>query len=74
MSEHAFLRVVRGQPDEIELAAVTAVLLARLRAGGHPAEPDPAAGGTAPRRAGWGAGRFRHRSAVPWSAAPMEHM
>jgi hypothetical protein len=68
MSEHKLLKVVRGQPDETELAAVTAVLLARLRACGYPAGPDAASGKTAPRRAEWGQARFGHRSAVAWSA------
>ncbi|MEU6223713.1 acyl-CoA carboxylase subunit epsilon [Streptomyces sp. NPDC047042] len=68
MSEHKLLKVVRGQPDETELAAVTAVLLARLRACEDPAGPDSASGGTPPRRAEWGPGRLCHRSAVAWSA------
>ncbi|WP_078960618.1 MULTISPECIES: acyl-CoA carboxylase subunit epsilon [unclassified Streptomyces] len=68
MSEPKLLKVVRGQPDETELAAVTAVLLAQLRARGHPAGPDPASGGSTRRRAEWGPGRLRHRSAVAWSA------
>jgi hypothetical protein len=68
MSEHKLLKVVRGQPDETELAAVTAVLLAHLRACGHPAGPDPASAGTPRRRAEWGPGRLCHRSAVAWSA------
>ncbi|MET8974896.1 acyl-CoA carboxylase epsilon subunit [Streptomyces sp. NPDC004539] len=61
MSEHPLLRVVRGQPDACELAAVVAALLVLVRADG----PSPESG---PRRAEWGTGRFRHRSAASWSA------
>ena len=41
MSEPKLLKVVRGSSDETELAAVTAVLLAQLRACGHPQDPIP---------------------------------
>ncbi|GAA2382250.1 hypothetical protein GCM10010420_00100 [Streptomyces glaucosporus] len=61
------LTVVRGAPDDLELAAVTAVLLALLR--NDPAD-DPGGGpgpeGPAPR-AGWRAGRPGYRSPRAWS-------
>lgn len=57
------LAIVRGRPTPEELAAVTAVLLARLRsaAGQDGAEEET------PRRAGWGGGRPRRRPPVGWS-------
>ncbi|GAA3368963.1 hypothetical protein GCM10020367_09430 [Streptomyces sannanensis] len=58
--------VVRGRPDPDELAAVTAVLLARLRALGAAAEPDDAAG--RPLRAPWATPR-RPRPRVGWTAS-----
>ncbi|MEU7166069.1 acyl-CoA carboxylase subunit epsilon [Streptomyces morookaense] len=61
MPEQTFLTVVRGHPDEAELAAVTVVLLARLSAAGP-------AGARTPRRALWGRSRFRPCSAVTWAA------
>ncbi|MEU8618742.1 acyl-CoA carboxylase epsilon subunit [Streptomyces sp. NPDC048623] len=58
--------VVRGRPDPVELAALTAVLLARLRAAAAAEESqDPAAGAA---RAPWGAAR-RVRPRVGWTAA-----
>ncbi|MGY1580158.1 acyl-CoA carboxylase subunit epsilon [Streptomyces sp. MN13] len=57
--------VVRGRPDHVELAAVTAVLLARLRALADAEETD-GAGDTAPR-APWGRPR-RSRPRVGWAA------
>ncbi|WP_095757308.1 acyl-CoA carboxylase epsilon subunit [Streptomyces xinghaiensis] len=64
MANETRLTVVRGRPDEAELAAVTAVLLARLRgARGPDAEPPPP-----PPRAGWGPGSDRFRPPVTWSA------
>ncbi|WP_244417470.1 acyl-CoA carboxylase subunit epsilon [Streptomyces hygroscopicus] len=56
--------VVRGRPDEAELAAVTAVLLAVLRAG---QEAGPGAGEPLPPRAGWGRAHGPRRSPVGWS-------
>jgi hypothetical protein len=47
------LRVVSGQPDDAEIAAVTAVLAGLLLAG--PAVSQPAAGGSA----GWTTPAFR---------------
>ncbi|WMX44590.1 acyl-CoA carboxylase epsilon subunit [Streptomyces roseicoloratus] len=61
--------VVRGRPDPVELAAVTAVLLARLRAAAAAdaaGDPGETAAGTA--RAPWGAAR-RTRPRVGWTAA-----
>ncbi|MFJ7070599.1 acyl-CoA carboxylase subunit epsilon [Streptomyces sp. NPDC101115] len=60
--------VVRGRPDPVELAAVTAVLLARLRAAGvagAEADAEETTGGAA--RAPWGAAR-RARPRVGWTA------
>ncbi|GAB3961185.1 acyl-CoA carboxylase subunit epsilon [Streptomyces sparsus] len=54
MAEELRLTVVRGGPDEVELAAVTAVLLARLRERQREAD-DPA---PAPR-ANWERSRPR---------------
>ncbi|CAL9619603.1 hypothetical protein SUDANB6_05832 [Streptomyces sp. enrichment culture] len=45
----AVLRVVRGSPSPEELAAVTALLLARMAAAGD----DTAAAGPGPATAGW---------------------
>ncbi|MCX2182053.1 acyl-CoA carboxylase subunit epsilon [Streptomyces sp. SKN60] len=57
--------VVRGRPDPVELAALTAVLLARVRAAAAAEDSDdPAA--RAPR-APWGAPR-RVRPRVGWTA------
>ncbi|GES27557.1 acyl-CoA carboxylase subunit epsilon [Streptomyces angustmyceticus] len=53
--------VVRGRPDKAELAAVTAVLLAVLRAGETAA---PAPGEPPVPRAGWSRAR---RAPVGWS-------
>ncbi|MDX3380080.1 acetyl-CoA carboxylase biotin carboxyl carrier protein subunit [Streptomyces sp. V2] len=61
MSEIPLLKVVRGQPDEGELAAVVAALLVLMREGGPAAEAGP-------RRAEWGSERFRHRAAAFWPA------
>jgi hypothetical protein len=38
VSEQPFLRVVRGEPDDVEVAALTAALVA-LSAGGEKTEP-----------------------------------
>lgn len=62
--------IVRGRPTAEELAAVTAVLLARLRsAAGQEGAVEEEGGsfGAAPRRAGWGGGRPRRRPPVGWS-------
>ncbi|MEU1695620.1 acyl-CoA carboxylase epsilon subunit [Streptomyces hirsutus] len=59
------LRVVRGRPDAVELAALTAVLLARLRAL-EAQEQQAGAPGEAPR-ALWGA-PARSRPRVGWTA------
>ncbi|MCX2923020.1 acyl-CoA carboxylase epsilon subunit [Streptomyces sp. NEAU-W12] len=59
------LRVVRGCPDAVELAALTAVLLARLRAL-EVREQQAGTPGTAPR-APWGA-PARSRPRVGWTA------
>lgn len=64
------LVVVRGRPTAEELAAVTAVLLARLRvAAGQEGEPDGVDGvfDEPARKAGWGGGRPRRRPPVGWS-------
>ncbi|MEU6847620.1 acyl-CoA carboxylase subunit epsilon [Streptomyces sp. NPDC046716] len=58
--------VVRGRPDEVELAALTAVLLVRLRGSSAPDDAQEAAAGAAPR-APWSA-RRRPRPRVGWSA------
>ncbi|ROS76975.1 acyl-CoA carboxylase epsilon subunit [Cellulomonas sp. PhB143] len=41
MSEPAHLRIVRGSPDEIEVAALVAGLSAALAAGDAPADAAP---------------------------------
>ncbi|MEW2248532.1 MULTISPECIES: acyl-CoA carboxylase subunit epsilon [unclassified Streptomyces] len=71
------LAIVRGRPTAEELAAVTAVLLARLRetagrdgaADGAGGPADGAAGvfDEPARKAGWGGGRPRRRPPVGWS-------
>ncbi|MFJ1974874.1 acyl-CoA carboxylase subunit epsilon [Streptomyces sp. NPDC087903] len=64
------LAIVRGRPTAEELAAVTAVLLARLRsAAGQDGAPDGAAGvfDEPPLRAGWSRRRPRPRPPVGWS-------
>ncbi|MEU6381137.1 acyl-CoA carboxylase epsilon subunit [Streptomyces sp. NPDC046909] len=43
-STEALLRVERGNPDDIELAALTAVLLALRAPGQEPVEELPASG------------------------------
>ncbi|MFJ2741713.1 acyl-CoA carboxylase subunit epsilon [Streptomyces sp. NPDC087440] len=59
------ITVLRGRPDAAELAAVTAVLTARLRqaeaAGARAAAP------AAPARADWAVENLGHRTEVPWS-------
>ncbi|GHA82754.1 MULTISPECIES: acyl-CoA carboxylase subunit epsilon [Streptomyces] len=55
------ITVVRGRPDEAELAAVTAVLLALVRRTG---EPD---GDVAAAYAGWTVKNGGHRTPVAWS-------
>jgi hypothetical protein len=68
------LAIVRGRPTAEELAAVTAVLLARLRsAAGQDGAPEGAPDGAAgvfdepARKAGWAGGRPRRRPPVGWS-------
>ncbi|MFJ9469738.1 acyl-CoA carboxylase subunit epsilon [Streptomyces caniferus] len=56
--------VVRGRPDEAELAAVTAVLLAVLRTG---ETAGPGAGEPPVPRAGWGRAHRPRRAPVGWS-------
>ncbi|MFG2832684.1 acyl-CoA carboxylase subunit epsilon [Streptomyces sp. NPDC048434] len=56
--------VVRGRPDEAELAAVTTVLLAVLRAG---EAAGPETGEPLSPRAGWGRAHIPRRSPVGWS-------
>jgi hypothetical protein len=69
MSEHTLFTVERGQPDETELAVLTAVLMAVLRDAGQPAgRAGTSAFGGAPRRATWGAARSRRIPAVSWAA------
>ncbi|MER6128491.1 acyl-CoA carboxylase subunit epsilon [Streptomyces sp. NPDC001795] len=66
------LAIVRGHPTPEELAAVTAVLLARLRhTAGHDGAPDETTGAfdEPAGRARWGAGRPRPRPPVGWSRA-----
>lgn len=62
MADDISLSVVRGQPDEAELAAVTAVLLALLRRAGEPDQERLAA------YARWAVKGGGHRSPVAWSA------
>ncbi|MEV6329960.1 acyl-CoA carboxylase epsilon subunit [Streptomyces sp. NPDC051909] len=57
--------VVRGRPDPVELAALTAVLLARLHAAA--AAEDSADPADEAVRAPWGAAR-RVRPRVGWTA------
>ena len=72
MPEHTLFTVRRGNPDETELAVLTTVLLAVVRALGQPADcagaSAPVQGGEVPGRASWGATRSGHRPAVSWSA------
>ncbi|MFE3519531.1 acyl-CoA carboxylase subunit epsilon [Streptomyces sp. NPDC059166] len=56
------ITVVRGRPDDAELAAVTAVLLALARRSGEPDEEAKAA------YAGWTVKRAAHRPAATWTA------
>ncbi|MFG2877394.1 acyl-CoA carboxylase subunit epsilon [Streptomyces sp. NPDC048337] len=61
-STEPLISVLRGTPDPAELAALTAVLLSRLReAKAAPAEPAPA-----PARAPWSRPAFH--SAASWHA------
>jgi hypothetical protein len=66
MSPQIRFTVVRGEPDDLELAALTAVLLARLRAG-DPAGGEPGEHEEPAPRAPWGTPR-RHRPRVGWTA------
>lgn len=71
MPEHTFFTVLRGHPDDTELAALAAVLAVLRLSGQSAAGADTAApvrGAEAPRRASWHAARFRQRPAVSWSA------
>ncbi|MEU4203907.1 acyl-CoA carboxylase subunit epsilon [Streptomyces sp. NPDC045470] len=70
MPDHALFTVLRGHPDDAELAALTAVLTSLLSAAGPPFPAAPGRPGTAgaPRRASWGSTPSRRRSAVSWSA------
>ncbi|GGY78735.1 hypothetical protein GCM10010327_06350 [Streptomyces nitrosporeus] len=56
------ITVVRGRPDEAELAAVTAVLLALARRAGEPDEETRAA------YAGWTVKRGGYRNPATWTA------
>ncbi|GHD93766.1 acyl-CoA carboxylase epsilon subunit [Streptomyces naganishii] len=58
------LSIVRGHPTPEELAALTAVLLARLRAATPDTPPEDA-----PARAPWTPTRPRRRPPVAWSRA-----
>ncbi|MGW8794647.1 acyl-CoA carboxylase epsilon subunit [Streptomyces althioticus] len=58
------ITVLRGRPDEAELAAVTAVLLALVRRSGEPDEAIRAA------YAGWTVKRGDARPSVTWAARP----
>lgn len=68
MSRALHFAVVRGRPDEAELAAVTAVLLARLCL---PERPRPVTGAARTQAAGrpvrWAAGRRRGPYCVGWA-------
>ncbi|MZD07805.1 acyl-CoA carboxylase subunit epsilon [Streptomyces sp. SID5785] len=66
MDSPVSLVIVRGRPTAEEVAAVTAVLLARLQVSADQAALGDAGGGGA-ARAGWGAGPSRRRSPVGWS-------
>ncbi|MEC4017650.1 acyl-CoA carboxylase epsilon subunit [Streptomyces sp. H27-D2] len=68
MGEDMRWTVTSGEPDELELAAVTAVLLARLRrlAEESDAEPDAEAAGPE-ERANWRTEPAGYRSAVTWT-------
>ncbi|MFH8349833.1 acyl-CoA carboxylase epsilon subunit [Streptomyces sp. NPDC018045] len=73
MPERALFTVLRGHPDDAELAALTAVLLALLGTPGQPAgvppgHPGAARAAGAPHRASWGRAGSRRRSAVSWAA------
>lgn len=72
MPEHIFFTVLRGHPDEAELAAVTTVLMAVLRDRARPVSDAGTSAGArdagAPGRASWGVARPRRRPAVSWSA------
>lgn len=60
MANPMSITVVRGRPDEAELAAVTAVLLALA---GRAGEPDET---TAAAYAGWTVKNDGHRTAAAW--------
>ncbi|MEI5527154.1 acyl-CoA carboxylase subunit epsilon [Streptomyces brasiliscabiei] len=49
----AVLRVVKGSPSPEELAAVTALLMARLAAPGDDTDTGTGTAGTGPAVAGW---------------------
>lgn len=62
MPKETHITVVRGRPDEAELAAVTAVLLALARRAQEPGEEERAA------YANWTVKNRGHRPAVAWPA------
>lgn len=62
MAEETVITVLHGEPDSAELAAVTAVLLARLRLRTD-ADEAPAA-----PRAGWAVRGEGRQAAASWSA------
>ncbi|MFD5769994.1 acyl-CoA carboxylase subunit epsilon [Streptomyces sp. NPDC127049] len=65
MADETGITVVRGRPDAVEIAAVTAVLMALLRDRGAPPDtPAPAA------RADWIVKDTGGRGPVSWSARP----
>ncbi|MEU3132840.1 acyl-CoA carboxylase subunit epsilon [Streptomyces sp. NPDC006854] len=59
------IRVLRGNPDHAELAAVTAVLLALAQRGGASPRPAPAR-----PCAAWALRPAAHRTAGAWASAP----
>ncbi|MEV7981413.1 acyl-CoA carboxylase subunit epsilon [Streptomyces sp. NPDC086519] len=63
MANPMSITVVRGRPDETELAAVTAVLLALAGRAGH---PYAAGAATATAYAGWTIKNDGHRTAAAW--------
>ncbi|MEU6962579.1 acyl-CoA carboxylase subunit epsilon [Streptomyces chrestomyceticus] len=70
MPDHALFTVLRGHPDDAELAALTAVLMTLLGASGPSSEAAPGRPGAAgaPRRAPWGRAPSRRRPVVSWCA------
>ena len=70
MSAAPHLRVVRGNPDDVELAAVTAVVVGLATAGG-PVEDEP-------RRSAWSDKSRQVRRPLPhgpgaWRASSLPH-